>query len=127
LDFSALTHLASREAFLATLSDPTLDVISATTLVDPGGAAAVLLKFHRGGEIVIVTHGGAGWLDPLSEAKGGVFALASLLERCGLCRLRMLCLAREADHPARAVTQCLVCPSQRGRPAGRSMGVIGVA
>lgn len=38
------------------------------------------LKFRRGGEIVIVTHGGAGWFDPLSDRRGDVFALASLLE-----------------------------------------------
>ncbi|WP_421405383.1 DUF3991 and toprim domain-containing protein [Agrobacterium fabrum] len=39
------------------------------------------LKFRRGGEIVIVTHDGAGWFDPLSDNKGDVFALAGLLER----------------------------------------------
>lgn len=39
------------------------------------------LKFRRGGEIVIVTHGGTGWFDPMSEDKGDVFALASRLER----------------------------------------------
>ncbi|QSY97965.1 DUF3991 and TOPRIM domain-containing protein (plasmid) [Rhizobium bangladeshense] len=38
------------------------------------------LKFRRAGEIVIVTHGGAGWFDPLSERKGDVFALVSVLD-----------------------------------------------
>jgi hypothetical protein len=38
------------------------------------------LKFRRGGDIVIVTHGGAGWFDPLSDEKGDVFALAAFLE-----------------------------------------------
>ena len=39
------------------------------------------LKYRRAaGEIVIVTHGGAGWWDPNSEAKGDVFSLAQHLE-----------------------------------------------
>jgi hypothetical protein len=39
------------------------------------------LKFRRGAEIVIVTHGGSGWFDPLSERKGDVFALAGQLDQ----------------------------------------------
>ena len=38
------------------------------------------LKFRRGADIVIVTHGGSGWFDPLSDKKGDVFTLASLLD-----------------------------------------------
>jgi len=34
------------------------------------------LKYRRGAEIVIVIHGGRGWFDPLSDAKGDVFGLA---------------------------------------------------
>ncbi len=41
------------------------------------------VKFRRGGEIIIVTHGGRGWFDPLSEAKGDVFRLAEHLDRVG--------------------------------------------
>lgn len=38
------------------------------------------VKYRRGdGEIVIVIHGGAGWFDPMSEAKGDVFSLAEHL------------------------------------------------
>ncbi|MBY3101304.1 DUF3991 domain-containing protein [Rhizobium laguerreae] len=37
------------------------------------------LKFRRGAEILIVTHRGVGWFDPLSECKGDVFALARLI------------------------------------------------
>ncbi|CDZ55414.1 DUF3991 and toprim domain-containing protein [Neorhizobium galegae] len=37
------------------------------------------LKFRRGAEILIVTHQGLGWFDPLSERKGDVFALARLM------------------------------------------------
>lgn len=33
------------------------------------------IKYRRGGEIIIVIHGGRGWFDPLSEAKGDVFSL----------------------------------------------------
>ncbi|MNS09694.1 hypothetical protein D3C71_846790 [compost metagenome] len=38
------------------------------------------MKFRRGAEIIIVTHEGRGWFDPLSDDKGDVFALACLLE-----------------------------------------------
>ena len=39
------------------------------------------LKYRRGpGEIVIVNHGGRGWWDPLSEAKGDVFTLVQHLD-----------------------------------------------
>ncbi|MEF0944416.1 DUF3991 and toprim domain-containing protein [Rhizobium sp. BR 362] len=41
------------------------------------------LKFRRGGEIVIVTHEGRGWFDPLSDAKGDIFALVEHLEHVG--------------------------------------------
>ena len=50
------------------------------------------LKYRRGpGEIVIVTHGGRGWWDPLSEAKGDVFTLVQYLDPsltfAGACRV----------------------------------------
>jgi hypothetical protein len=38
------------------------------------------VKYRRGGEIIIVTHGGKGWFDPLSDRKGDVFALLSWLQ-----------------------------------------------
>jgi hypothetical protein len=39
------------------------------------------LKYRRGkGEIVIVSHGGRGWWDPTSDAKGDVFRLIQRLE-----------------------------------------------
>ncbi|NSZ19734.1 DUF3991 domain-containing protein (plasmid) [Agrobacterium vitis] len=38
------------------------------------------IKYRRGGEIVIVIHGGRGWFDPLSEAKGDVFSLIQHME-----------------------------------------------
>jgi Toprim-like/Protein of unknown function (DUF3991) len=38
------------------------------------------VKYRRGkGEIVIVTHAGKGWFDPMSEAKGDVFGLSEHL------------------------------------------------
>ena len=42
------------------------------------------IKYRRGqGEIIIVTHGGLGWFDPLSDAKGDVFALSRHLGKFG--------------------------------------------
>ncbi|MCW8060105.1 DUF3991 and toprim domain-containing protein [Agrobacterium tumefaciens] len=38
------------------------------------------VKYRRGAEIVIVIHGGRGWFDPLSDAKGDVFGLAEHLD-----------------------------------------------
>ncbi|MCJ8056995.1 DUF3991 and toprim domain-containing protein [Shinella curvata] len=40
------------------------------------------LKYRRGGEIIIVTHSGRGWFDPLSDAKGDIFGLMTALEGC---------------------------------------------
>jgi hypothetical protein len=37
------------------------------------------IKYRRGAEIIIVTHEGRGWFDPLSTAKGDVFLLAEHL------------------------------------------------
>jgi len=37
-------------------------------------------KFRRAAEIIIVTHDGHGWFDPLSEAKGDVFSLVAHLD-----------------------------------------------
>lgn len=38
------------------------------------------VKFRRASKIIIVTHDGRGWFDPLSEDKGDVFTLVALLE-----------------------------------------------
>lgn len=41
------------------------------------------VKYRRGGEIVIVTHEGKGWFDPLSDDKGDIFALAQRVDHVG--------------------------------------------
>lgn len=38
------------------------------------------VKYRRGGDIIIVTHAGRGWFDPLSDGKGDVFGLAMYLD-----------------------------------------------
>ncbi|WP_164901867.1 DUF3991 and toprim domain-containing protein [Neorhizobium lilium] len=38
------------------------------------------VKHRRGPEIIIVIHGGRGWFDPLSDAKGDVFALVEHID-----------------------------------------------
>jgi hypothetical protein len=40
-------------------------------------------KFRRAAEIIIVTHEGRGWFDPLGEDKGDVFSLIVHLDRVG--------------------------------------------
>jgi hypothetical protein len=56
-------------------------------LLDRKESSKRCLKYRRGaGEIVIVTHGGAGWWDPNSDAKGDVFRLVQHLGGCpGSC------------------------------------------
>lgn len=39
------------------------------------------VKYRHGGNIIIVTHEGRGWFDPLGDEKGDVFGLAMFLER----------------------------------------------
>jgi hypothetical protein len=40
------------------------------------------LKYRRGkGEVLIVSHDGRGWWDPLSQAKGDIFDLVQHLDR----------------------------------------------
>jgi hypothetical protein len=49
-------------------------------MVDVKESTARAVKYRRGeGEIIIVIHGGRGWFDPLSDAKGDVFTLAGHL------------------------------------------------
>ncbi len=58
-----------------------LERASAPWLMDQKESSRRYLKYRRdAGEIVIVTHGGAGWWDPNSDAKGDVFGLVQHLE-----------------------------------------------
>lgn len=43
-------------------------------------------KFRRGSDIIIVTHEGRGWFDPLSDDKGDVFSLVSHLDHVGFAK-----------------------------------------
>jgi hypothetical protein len=50
-------------------------------LLDKGESTAKCLKYRRGaGEVLIVNHGGRGWWDPMSDAKGDVFSLTQHLD-----------------------------------------------
>jgi hypothetical protein len=50
-------------------------------LFDKEGSTAKCLKYRRGaGEVLIVNHGGRGWWDPMSDAKGDVFSLTQHLD-----------------------------------------------
>lgn len=51
--------------------------------VDAKESTRRAVKYRRGGEIIIVTHKGRGWFDPLSDRKGDVFELAKYLDRVG--------------------------------------------
>lgn len=58
------------------------------------------IKFRRGDEIIIVIHVGKGWFDPLSDAKGDVFSLASHLYGVGFAEATTL-IARLVGYVAR--------------------------
>jgi hypothetical protein len=53
------------------------------------------MKYRRGGEIIIVTHAGRGWFDPLSDRKGDVFGMMMTLQECDFleCFHRIAALA----------------------------------
>lgn len=59
------------------------------------------MKYRRGSEIIIVTHAGRGWFDPLSDAKGDIFGLVTTLEGCnfpeGCMRVAELSGLRPSD------------------------------
>ncbi|MBB3458793.1 hypothetical protein FHT86_007119 [Rhizobium sp. BK313] len=48
--------------------------------IDQKESTRRVLKFRRGPEIIIVTHEGNGWFDPLGEDKGDVFSLVARLD-----------------------------------------------
>ena len=50
-------------------------------LLDKEGSTAKCLKYRRSaGEVLIINHGGRGWWDPMSDAKGDVFSLTQHLD-----------------------------------------------
>ncbi|WP_419150337.1 DUF3991 and toprim domain-containing protein [Rhizobium leguminosarum] len=59
------------------------------------------IKFRRGGEIIIVTHEGRGWFDPLSDSKGDVFGLVERLDHVGFIE----CAERVADLVGFTITE----------------------
>ncbi len=56
-------------------------------------------KFRRGSEIIIVTHDGRGWFDPLSDAKGDVFSLVALLDHVGFAEAASRVAAHRGSCP----------------------------
>jgi hypothetical protein len=62
--------------------------------IDAKESTARAVKYRRAaGEIIIVIHRGAGWFDPLSDAKGDVFSLA--------CHLLGASFPEAVEHVAR--------------------------
>ena len=92
-------------------------------LLDRKESSKRCLKYRRAaGEIVIVTHGGAGWWDPNSDAKGDVFRLVQHLEpslNFGQARkmLRPLAGARPDFTPAERAR-----PARPSNPGRSEMG-----
>lgn len=59
------------------------------------------MKYRRGSQIIIVTHSGRGWFDPLGDDKGDIFGLVTALEGCdflgGCARVAELSGLRPSD------------------------------
>lgn len=66
------------------------------------------VKYRRGSEIIIVTHEGYGWFDPLGDDKGDVFSLIKYLDHVGfiesLDRAAAL-IGFQTTEPVRHVTR----------------------
>ena len=72
------------------------------------------LKYRRGaGEVVIVNHGGQGWWDPMSDAKGDVFTLAQRLDaRLNLGQVRKHLRALVGMTPSHPAAACMWEPRE---------------
>jgi len=61
------------------------------------------MKYRRGSEIIIVTHAGRGWFDPLGEEKGDVFALMVRLEECAFLDACARVVALAGTQPSHSI------------------------
>lgn len=76
-------------------------------------------KFRRGAEIIIVTHDGRGWFDPLSDAKGDVFSLVAILDHVGFAEAASRVAALSGFCPARPVWKRVTRASPRASVLSR--------
>jgi hypothetical protein len=74
---------------------------------DKGESTANAAKFRTGAAIVIVTHQGRGWFDPLNDARGDVIALAQHVHggTLGHARKLLRALAGLAPNMAETMTR----------------------
>ncbi len=75
--------------------------------VDAKESTRRAVKYRRSQDIIIVTHDGQGWFDPLSDAKGDVFSLACQLDGVGFA---------EAAARVAALVGFIPSPAQWQRP-----------
>ncbi|WP_315927498.1 DUF3991 and toprim domain-containing protein [Mesorhizobium sp. SP-1A] len=80
--------------------------------VDEKESTRRAVKFRRGGEIIIVTHEGKGWFDPLGDGKGDIFSLVKRLDHLGF--------AEGVERVAALVGFQTSAPLWRDGPARRS-------
>lgn len=101
---------------------------SAGWSIDEKESTRRALKYRRGdGEILIVIHEGKGWFDPLSDAKGDVFSLASHLGGYGFSEaldavaglVGFVPTAQVWKRPARRKTTQSFADRWQSRPAPR--------
>ena len=90
-------------------------------LLDKGESTPKCLKYRRGaGEVLIINHGGRGWWDPMSDARGDVFSLTQHLDpRLNFGQVRKLLRGMVGVRPAH--------PELRRGPAKPEKPVVPVA
>jgi len=90
-------------------------------LLDKGASTPKCLKYRRGaGEVLIINHGGRGWWDPMSDAKGDVFSLTQHLDpRLNFGQVRRLLRGMVGMRPS--------CPAVERGPAKPDQPAVPVA
>jgi len=86
--------------------------------VDARESTRRAIKYRRGGSIIIVIHGGRGWFDPLSDAKGDVFSLVEHIDGVGFVEA----LKRVADLIGFVPREPIWAGHSRGPQARRPIG-----
>lgn len=87
-------------------------------VIDTHESTRRALKYRRGSRIIIVIHGGRGWFDPLSDAKGDIFSLVEHISGIGF----VAALKGVADLIGFALSEPAWVRNPRGLQANRSIG-----
>ena len=92
-------------------------------LLDRKESSERCLKYRRAaGEIVIVTHGGVGWWDPNSDAKGDVLDSSSTSSRAAISARSERCAALGRGSTRFHAGRARARQARPSNPGGSEMG-----